>query len=134
MNGYALEADLPQRPIAALPVLTPWLAGHWVNLVTPIPRRSRVPMVESLQFDCVMKDHAVDGSSRRRRRGSCGYRARSRSPSEAGARRGRDQLANAEVAGAHQRSAAERSRLDRAHRVRRPGGSPRTRRIAAVVA
>ena len=39
MNGYAVEAGLPQRPIAALPVLTPWLAGQWVNLVTPIPRR-----------------------------------------------------------------------------------------------
>ncbi|MBT5616934.1 MAG: NAD(P)H-binding protein, partial [Microbacteriaceae bacterium] len=38
MNGYALEAGLKQRPIAALPVLTPWLASQWVNLVTPIPR------------------------------------------------------------------------------------------------
>ena len=37
MNGYAVEAGLPQRPIAALPVLTPWLAGQWVNLVTPDP-------------------------------------------------------------------------------------------------
>jgi uncharacterized protein YbjT (DUF2867 family) len=27
MNGYAVEAGLPQRPIAALPVLTPWLAA-----------------------------------------------------------------------------------------------------------
>ncbi|MET1019882.1 MAG: NAD(P)H-binding protein, partial [Microterricola sp.] len=39
MNGYAVEAGLPQRPIAPLPVLTPWLASQWVNLVTPIPRR-----------------------------------------------------------------------------------------------
>ena len=30
-----------QRPIAALPVLTPRLASHWVNLVTPIPRVDR---------------------------------------------------------------------------------------------
>lgn len=34
MNGYALEAGLRQRPIASLPVLTPWLASQWVNLVT----------------------------------------------------------------------------------------------------
>ncbi|MBU4465775.1 MAG: NAD(P)H-binding protein, partial [Actinobacteria bacterium] len=34
MNGYAVEAGLPQRAIAALPVLTPGLAAHWVNLVT----------------------------------------------------------------------------------------------------
>lgn len=60
MNGYAVEAGLPQRPIAALPVLTPWLAGQWVNLVTPIPRRLAVPIIESLQFDCVMHDHDID--------------------------------------------------------------------------
>lgn len=60
MNGYAVEAGLPQRPIAALPVLTPWLAGQWVNLVTPIPRRIAVPIIESLQFDCVMREHDID--------------------------------------------------------------------------
>jgi uncharacterized protein YbjT (DUF2867 family) len=60
MNGYAVEAGLRQRPIAALPVLTPWLAGQWVNLVTPIPRRIAVPIIESLQFDCVMREHDID--------------------------------------------------------------------------
>jgi uncharacterized protein YbjT (DUF2867 family) len=60
MNGYALEAGLHQRPIASLPVLTPRLASHWVNLVTPIPRTIARPLVESLQNECIMKDHAVD--------------------------------------------------------------------------
>jgi len=60
MNGYAVEAGLPQRAIAALPVLTPRLASHWVGLVTPIPRAIAEPLVESLQNDCVVKDHAVD--------------------------------------------------------------------------
>ncbi len=60
MNGYALEAGLRQRPIAALPVLTPRLASHWVNLVTPIPRSIARPLVESLQNECIIKDHAVD--------------------------------------------------------------------------
>ncbi|MHC2999599.1 SDR family oxidoreductase [Microbacterium sp. HJ5] len=60
MNGYAVEAGLHQRPIAALPVLTPRLASHWVNLVTPIPRSIARPLVESLQNECVMKDHDVD--------------------------------------------------------------------------
>ncbi|MBN9174617.1 MAG: DUF2867 domain-containing protein, partial [Microbacterium sp.] len=60
MNGYAVEAGLHQRPIAALPVLTPGLASHWVNLVTPIPRSIARPLVESLQHDCVMHDHDVD--------------------------------------------------------------------------
>ena len=60
MNGYAVEAGLHQRPIAALPVLTPWLASHWVNLVTPIPRRLAMPIVASLQYDCVMHNHDID--------------------------------------------------------------------------
>jgi uncharacterized protein YbjT (DUF2867 family) len=60
MNGYAVEAGLPQRPIASLPVLTPRLASLWVNLVTPIPASIARPLVESLQNECVMKDHAVD--------------------------------------------------------------------------
>ena len=60
MNGYALEAGLPQRAIASLPVLTPRLASHWVNLVTPIPKSIARPLVESLQNDCVVKDRAID--------------------------------------------------------------------------
>jgi uncharacterized protein YbjT (DUF2867 family) len=59
MNGYALEAGLRQRPIASLPVLTPWLASQWVNLVTPIPRALAVPIIESLQFDCVTSEHDI---------------------------------------------------------------------------
>ncbi|MFG6444093.1 SDR family oxidoreductase [Microbacterium sp. P06] len=60
MNGYAVEAGLRQRAIAALPVLTPRLASHWVNLVTPIPRATARPLVESLQNECIMKNHDVD--------------------------------------------------------------------------
>ncbi|MFU8947795.1 SDR family oxidoreductase [Mycetocola zhadangensis] len=60
MNGYALEAGLKQRPIASLPVLTPWLASQWVNLVTPIPRSLAVPIIASLQYDCVMTEHDID--------------------------------------------------------------------------
>ncbi|MDX2376838.1 SDR family oxidoreductase [Microbacterium sp. LRZ72] len=60
MNGYAVEAGLRQRPIAALPVLTPGLASHWVNVVTPIPRSIARPLVESLQNECVVKNRAVD--------------------------------------------------------------------------
>lgn len=60
MNGFAVESGLPQRPIAALPVFTPWLASQWVNLVTPIPRSLAVPIIESLQYDCVMHEHDID--------------------------------------------------------------------------
>lgn len=60
MNGYALVAGLPQRHIAALPVLTPRLASHWVGLVTPVPRQIARPLVESLLHSCVVKDDAID--------------------------------------------------------------------------
>ncbi len=59
MNGYALEAGLRQRPIASLPVLTPWLASQWVNLVTPIPRALAIPIIASLQYDCVAREHDI---------------------------------------------------------------------------
>jgi uncharacterized protein YbjT (DUF2867 family) len=61
MNGYALEAGLRQRAIASLPVLTPWLASQWVNLVTPIPRSLAIPIIASLQYDCVVNEHDIDG-------------------------------------------------------------------------
>jgi uncharacterized protein YbjT (DUF2867 family) len=60
MNGYAIEAGLRQRAIAALPVLTPRLASLWVGLVTPIPAAIARPLVESLQNECIVKDRAVD--------------------------------------------------------------------------
>lgn len=74
MNGYAVEAGLRQRPIASLPVLTPRLASHWVNLVTPIPAAIARPLVESLQNECVMKDHAIDDLVPPPERGLTGYR------------------------------------------------------------
>ncbi len=74
MNGYAVEAGLPQRAIAALPVLTPRLASHWVNLVTPIPRVVAMPLVESLQNECIVKDHGVDAFIPRPEGGLTPYR------------------------------------------------------------
>ncbi|GAA3643450.1 SDR family oxidoreductase [Microbacterium awajiense] len=74
MNGYALAAGLHQRPIASLPVLTPRLASHWVNLVTPIPRAIARPLVESLQNECVMKDRDVDALIPRPHDGLMPYR------------------------------------------------------------
>ncbi|MGB4713724.1 MAG: SDR family oxidoreductase [Pontimonas sp.] len=74
MNGYALEAGLKQRAIASLPVLTPWLASQWVNLVTPIPRALAVPIIESLLHDAVMKNHDIDAVIPPPAEGLIGYR------------------------------------------------------------
>ncbi len=60
MNGYAACAGLPVRKIWALPVLTPGLASHWVNLVTPIPYTLAKPLVGSLQHDCVASERDID--------------------------------------------------------------------------
>lgn len=74
MNGYAVEAGLPQRAIAALPVLTPELASHWVNLVTPVPRSIARPLVASLQNECVVKNRDVDALIPRPEGGLTPYR------------------------------------------------------------
>jgi uncharacterized protein YbjT (DUF2867 family) len=75
MNGYAVEAGLKQRPIAALPVLTPWLASQWVNLVTPIPRALAVPIIESLLHDAVVSNSDIDAVIAPPEGGLTGYRA-----------------------------------------------------------
>ncbi len=74
MNGYALEAGLKQRPIASLPVLTPYLASQWVNLVTPIPRSLAVPIISSLQYDAVAREHDIDAVIAPPEGGLTGYR------------------------------------------------------------
>ena len=75
MNGYAVEAGLPQRRITALPVLTPRLASHWVGLVTPVPRQIARPLVESLLHSCVVKDDAINDLIPPPPGGLTGYRA-----------------------------------------------------------
>jgi uncharacterized protein YbjT (DUF2867 family) len=75
MNGYAVEAGLSQRPIASLPVLTPWLASQWVNLVTPIPRTLAIPIIASLQYDCVVSESDIERYIPQPEGGLTGYRA-----------------------------------------------------------
>lgn len=74
MNQYALTSGLPARKVLALPVLTPHLAGHWVNLVTPIPRKMAMPLIESLQYDAVTKESDIDSFIERPEGGLTSYR------------------------------------------------------------
>ncbi|MBG6084595.1 SDR family oxidoreductase [Zhihengliuella flava] len=74
MRIYADAAGLRRPRIIALPVLTPWLAAQWVNLVTPIPRALAIPLVESLQHDCVMGEQRIDQIIDAPEGGLTGYR------------------------------------------------------------
>ncbi len=74
MRIYADAANLRRPTILALPVLTPWLSAQWVNLVTPIPRSLAIPLVGSLQHDCVMHNSDIDGIMAPPEEGLLGYR------------------------------------------------------------
>lgn len=54
MKRYAKVAGLRQRIIVTVPVLTPRLSSHWVSLVTPVPRRLALPLVDSLVNEVVI--------------------------------------------------------------------------------
>src|SRR3712207_507410 len=48
MQRYARAAGLRRRVVLPVPVLSPSLSSHWVNVVTPVPRAIARPLVESL--------------------------------------------------------------------------------------
>jgi uncharacterized protein YbjT (DUF2867 family) len=74
MQEYAAEAGLPRRPVLALPIPAPRLAGLWVALVTPIPLSMSVPLVQSLQHDAVSAEHDIDNYIKQPDGGLTGYR------------------------------------------------------------
>lgn len=74
MRFYADAAQIRRPIIVPMPVLSPWLAAQWVNLVTPIPRSLAIPLVESLQHNCVMGNRDVDSIIERPDGGLTGYR------------------------------------------------------------
>jgi uncharacterized protein YbjT (DUF2867 family) len=59
MQRYAKVAGLRKRWIVTVPVLTPRLSSHWVSLVTPVPRRLALPLVDSLVNEVVV-DPRID--------------------------------------------------------------------------
>jgi len=58
MRGYAHVRGL-RRIILPVPVLTPGLSSHWVNLVTPIPRPIARLLIEGLRNPVVVRDPAA---------------------------------------------------------------------------
>lgn len=59
MQGYAKVAGLPRRRVVTVPLLTPRLSSHWVNLVTPVPRALAGPLIESLVHEMVCREHDI---------------------------------------------------------------------------
>lgn len=55
MHAYARVAGLPRRLVIKVPVLTPGLSSHWVNLVTPVPFGLARPLVGSLTNEVVVR-------------------------------------------------------------------------------
>jgi len=60
MDEYARVAGLRKRVIVPVPVLTPRLSSHWINVVTPLPIGLAKHLVDSLCNDVVVRpDHDV---------------------------------------------------------------------------
>ena len=60
MQTYAEVAGLPRRIIVPVPFLSPRLSSRWVGLVTPLPGRIAVPLIDSLRHEVVMRNHDID--------------------------------------------------------------------------
>ncbi|SDP91008.1 SDR family oxidoreductase [Lentzea jiangxiensis] len=59
MLRYAEVAGLPKRRVLPVPLLTPGLSSHWVNVVTPVPRSIAKPLIESLVHEVVCREDDV---------------------------------------------------------------------------
>tara|TARA_B100001250_G_C19687600_1_gene738769 strand:- start:66 stop:1013 length:948 start_codon:yes stop_codon:yes gene_type:complete len=55
MDMYAEVAGLKKRLILPVPVLTPRLSSHWVNLVSPLPFTLARALIDSLTTDVVVQ-------------------------------------------------------------------------------
>ena len=60
MQRYAHVAGLRRRVIIPVPVLSPWLSSHWVNVVTPVPKAIAQPLIGSLRNSVIVRDHDIE--------------------------------------------------------------------------
>ena len=56
MDAYTKVAGLRRRIILPVPVLTPRLSSHWVNLVSPLPFTLARALIDSLTTDVIVKE------------------------------------------------------------------------------
>nr|WP_211178022.1 SDR family oxidoreductase [Pseudonocardia acidicola] len=59
MQRYAAVAGLPRRHVVGVPLLTPRLSAHWVNIVTPVPKGIAAPLIESLVHEVVCREQDI---------------------------------------------------------------------------
>jgi uncharacterized protein YbjT (DUF2867 family) len=59
IRKYAAIAGLQRRVAIPVPVLTPYLSSHWVNLITPLPRSLAASLMKSLENDVVCTEHDI---------------------------------------------------------------------------
>jgi uncharacterized protein YbjT (DUF2867 family) len=59
MQRYAAVAGLRRRIIVPVPLLSPKLSAHWVNVVTPVPAAIAKPLVRSLVNEVVCSEHDI---------------------------------------------------------------------------
>lgn len=60
MQVFAAETGRRPRVIVTVPVLTPWLASHWVGLVTPVDAGVAKPLVGSLVHEVVCRESDLE--------------------------------------------------------------------------
>lgn len=61
IKRFAEIDGLAPRIVLPVPVLTPWLASHWVGLVTPVPAAIAKPLVGSLIHEVVCQEQDLAG-------------------------------------------------------------------------
>ena len=59
MRIMAEELDLPRRWVLPVPLLTPRLSSHWIQLVTPLSHRIARPLAEGLKNEVVCRDDRI---------------------------------------------------------------------------
>lgn len=60
IQRFAAVTGLRRRVIMGVPVLTPWLASHWVGLITPVDADVAKPLVGSLVHEVVRREQDLD--------------------------------------------------------------------------
>ena len=60
MQRYAEVAKRWRPPVLTVPVMTPWLASHWVGLISDADADLAKPLAGSLSHEVVVKEHDID--------------------------------------------------------------------------